>query len=154
MALVIAHLTPEKGGTVRVRAIPPSGREGDAKPCCGYFDGRRRYAGQEFMLASWDEYSARWMEFVEPEKVPKEWKEKIESRAKDREEFAEQARARNTLNPMQQMAAQFAGFMQMMSMANVANGGGGTVALNHATGQFTQVEPTAAKKPQQKSPEI
>lgn len=64
----------EKPGLVRVVAFASRDRKDDAKPIAGFFV-RRRYAGSDFLLAKPEEFSPRWMRFVEA--PPKEWIEPV-----------------------------------------------------------------------------
>ncbi len=127
-----AQVEVERPGVVKVRARPPSGRENDSRPVCGFYV-RRRYADDEFMIGSWADFSPRWMEFVNVEDVPADWLDKIEAREKERERVAADAMIENNLTPTQKMAA------QLMSMAQVANGGGEIGEINHSTGKVTTI---------------
>ena len=69
----------EKPGTVLVQAVASADRMDDAHPIAGFFV-RRRYHGDTFMIASPEEFSPKWMRFVE--EPPKEWKEKLSKRLK------------------------------------------------------------------------
>lgn len=61
---------PVKGTAVRVRAKAAKGHEEDARPIGGFFV-RRRYAGDEFYINDWKQFSANWMEFVD--EPPQAW---------------------------------------------------------------------------------
>lgn len=80
-------------GTVAVRAKPPGGRLNDAKPLCGFFGYRRRYEGDVFRIRTWQEFSPRWMEFVD--KCPDDWKPHIEQREAALADFIEVAKREN-----------------------------------------------------------
>lgn len=67
----------EKPGIVRVRAIASPDKQMDARPVAGFFV-RRRYHGDIFAIAKWEEFSTRWMEFVD--QPPQEWIEKIQAK--------------------------------------------------------------------------
>jgi hypothetical protein len=84
-------VTSERQGTVRVRAKPLSGREGDARPLCGFDGARRRYAGEVFLITEPQEFSPRWMDFVDASgKVidpPEAWKDIVGRRRAELEEL-------------------------------------------------------------------
>lgn len=69
----------EKPGTVLVEAYAPEGEFLRQNQAVGFFV-RRRYHGDQFMIARWEEFSPRWMKFVG--EVKQEWVEKIEAREK------------------------------------------------------------------------
>jgi hypothetical protein len=72
--LVTTKTEIEKPGVVLVQAFAPPTKAEDAKPVCGFFV-RRRFHGQQFLLAKPEEFSANWMQFAET--PPKEWIEKL-----------------------------------------------------------------------------
>lgn len=127
MALLKVQVETERPGIVKVRAKAAPGREGDARPIAGFFV-RRRYEGDEFMIADWKEFSPRWMEFVDT--PPDGWVEKIKAREGDVDVMARKAEAENAKTPEQRIAA------QMLSMANVLNQEMGSI--NQATGKVTR----------------
>jgi len=93
------QLVTEVPGRVLVRAKPPGGRLNDAKPLCGFFT-IRRYAGETFRINSWQEFSPRWMEFVDP--MPEDWGPHIEARERDLATFIENAKRENSRTAQQQ----------------------------------------------------
>lgn len=78
-----AEIKTDYPGIVPVRA--KESREGllREKSACGFF-GVKRYPGDVFYLNKPEEYSPRWMEIVEPDKLPEGWKEIIDMREKQR----------------------------------------------------------------------
>lgn len=86
--------TEVDGGKVRVRAIAPNGRINDARPVAGFFI-RRRYHGEEFLIASWDQFYPSWMEFVD--QPPEEWKSKIQKAKDARDHSLEQIKAHDQI---------------------------------------------------------
>lgn len=130
MALLKVQVETERPGIVQVRAKAAPGREMDSKPVAGFFV-RRRFEGDVFMIAEWHEFSPRWMEFVDPDKVPKDWIEKIESREGNRNFLIAQAERENAKSPRELMAEAF------MSMAQAA-GGGDVLTINQSTGKVTK----------------
>lgn len=78
-----AEVRTEYPGIVKVRAI--ENREGLLREnsACGFF-GTAKKPGDVFELNKPEEFSPRWMEFVEPDKLPEGWAEIIEKREADR----------------------------------------------------------------------
>lgn len=134
-----AQTETERPGVVAVRAKAPNGRENDARPVCGFYV-RRRYAGQEFMIAKWQDFSPRWMEFVDPTSVPEDWFEKIELREKQRDKVAAEAVIENAMTPMQRLVH------EVFSMRDAATGGDEAGTLNFATGQVKKTSKAAQPK--------
>lgn len=131
MAQVLRATTEtERPGKILVRAKAAPGRENDAKPVAGFFV-RRRYAGDEFRINDWNEFSPRWMEFVD--EPPKDWLKKIGLREEDREQFMAKAMEENKLTPQELMQR------QVFSMAQAAQpklveldyANGGTKSKDH-----------------------
>lgn len=97
MATVLrAQVETEKPGTVRVRAKAAPGHELDARPIGGFYV-RRRFAGDEFKIAKPEDFSPRWMEFVD--QPPKEWLDKISIREEERGQFMAQSVEENFKPP-------------------------------------------------------
>lgn len=64
----------EKDGIILVEAVADEARMGDGRPVAGWFV-RRRYHGERFLLEKPEEFSARWMRFVDV--PPKDWVEAL-----------------------------------------------------------------------------
>ena len=105
------HVLNDLPGKVTVRAKPPGGRINDAKPLCGYFAFRRRYAGETFQINTWQEFSPRWMEFVE--EPPADWKPQIEAKEKALAEFIEVAKRENARSQREQQVNDVFSMFQM-----------------------------------------
>ena|SRR5688572_6857687 len=112
-------VTSERQGTVLVRAKPLSGREGDAKPLCGFDGARRRYAGEIFRISVQEEFSPRWMDFVDSSgKVidpPEAWKEHVAKRTAELEELIVSSRTPQ----LEALRKQNTELAQQFSMAQV-----------------------------------
>jgi hypothetical protein len=130
MASLQVQVETERPGIVTVRAKPAPGREFDAKPIGGFYV-RRRYAGDEFKIAKWQDFSPRWMEFVKPEEVPTDWIEAIKAREGAIEVFAQEAAEQDSLSPEERRK------QELMSMADLARGGD-KQTINQATGAVRQ----------------
>lgn len=128
MAVLRVQVETERPGIVKVRAKAAPGREMDARPVAGFFV-RRRYEGDEFMINDWQEFSPRWMEFVDD--PPPEWIEKIKAREGEIELVAKKAAEENALSPREQM------LRQMLSMADVMRDRDER-SINQATGKVTK----------------
>ena len=78
-----AEIRTEYPGIVPVRAI--ESRDGllRERSACGFF-GVKRYPGDVFQINKPEEYSPRWMEFVEPNNLPEGWAEIIAQREETR----------------------------------------------------------------------
>lgn len=97
MATVLrAQVETERPGTVKVRAKAAPGHELDARPIGGFYV-RRRYEGDVFYIAKPEDFSPRWMEFVD--QPPKDWLEKIGIREEQREAFMVRAAEENAKTP-------------------------------------------------------
>lgn len=92
-----AEVKTDYPGIVPVRAI--DNREGliREKSACGFF-GVKRYAGEVFHLNKPEEFSPRWMELVEPDNLPKGWKEIIEQRESARAQRLQEKAERDGKN--------------------------------------------------------
>lgn len=77
------EVVTEYPGIVPVRAI--ESREGllREKSACGFY-GTKKYPGDVFKINKPEDFSPRWMEFVEPENLPDGWQEIIDRRERDR----------------------------------------------------------------------
>lgn len=127
MAVLKVQVETERDGIVRVRALAAPGREMDAKPVAGFFV-RRRFEGDEFMLANWHEFSPRWMQFVD--KPPQDWLDKINAREQNNLQVQTRSEAENAKTPEQRIAE------TMFSMASVMkDSDAGTI--NMASGKVT-----------------
>jgi hypothetical protein len=86
----------ERPGKVLVRAKPLSGRENDARPVCGFDGAKRRYAGELFRINTPQEFSPRWMDFVDGAgnvvDPPEDWRAAIETRKAQLAEIVAQSR--------------------------------------------------------------
>lgn len=69
----------EYPGIVPVRAVESRQDLLREKSACGFF-GVKRYPGDVFHLNNPEEFSPRWMEFVEPDNLPEGWAETIKQR--------------------------------------------------------------------------
>ncbi len=127
--LLRAQVETERPGKVLVRAKAAPGKDGDGRPIGGFYV-RRRYAGDEFRINDWQEFSPRWMEFVD--EPPKDWIEKIEGREGMRMDLMAEAEVSNAKSPDQRFAE------MLLSMSQVANGGGERGTINFATGKVTK----------------
>lgn len=78
-----AEVKTEYPGIVPVRAL--ESRDGllRERSACGFF-GVKRYPGDVFYLNKPEEFSPRWMEFVDPSEVPEGWAEIIAQREAER----------------------------------------------------------------------
>lgn len=72
-----AEVKTEYPGIVSVKAI--ENREGLLREnsACGFF-GVKRYPGDVFQINKPEEFSPRWMVFVEPDNLPEGWRETID----------------------------------------------------------------------------
>jgi len=66
-------------GSVLVQAVAHVDRQDDSHPLAGFYV-RRRYHGDQFMIAAPEEFSPVWMRFVND--PPKEWRDKLGARLK------------------------------------------------------------------------
>lgn len=128
MALLQVQTETDRPGKVLVQAKPAPGREMDARPIGGFYI-RRRYAGDQFRINDWTEFSPRWMEFIE--EPPAEWKEKILAREGDIRLMAEKAAEENVLTPVDLMKR------EMFSMASMMRPQV-EQTLNQATGKVSR----------------
>lgn len=124
MAVLRAQVETERPGIVTVRAICPAGKEGDARPVCGFFV-RRRYPGDTFQINDWTEFSPVWMEFID--EPPAGWREKIDVKYKERKIAVAKAEAEDQLSPRERMQR------DVFSMAELQKNQAELV-INQATG--------------------
>lgn len=129
MALLKVQVETERPGIVTVRAKAAPGREMDSRPIAGFYV-RRRYEGDEFKISTWQEFSPRWMEFVDT--PPQDWLDNIKAREGERDDFMAKAAVENAKTPQQRLAETF------LSMAQIAAGGGDGGTINQATGKVTK----------------
>lgn len=61
-------------GFVRVQAVAEDSKLGDGRPVAGYYY-QRRYHGQTFLIERPEDFSPRWMRFVD--EPPEDWVAKI-----------------------------------------------------------------------------
>lgn len=99
---------PPSQSDVMVRAVAGAGQINDGKPVAGFFM-RRRYHGDTFFIQNADEFSTRWMEFVDA--PPESWVANIKKREKDwenrssfEERKAETAREPKTMAEVNNLA--------------------------------------------------
>jgi hypothetical protein len=107
-------------GHITVRAKAPGGRLNDAKPLCGFYGFRRRYAGETFKISTWQEFSPRWMEFVDP--CPEDWKPYIAEREQDLATFIENAKRENAKSMKEQQLSTVFSMFQMQQRQSGAAG--------------------------------
>lgn len=129
MAVLRAQVETERPGIVTVRAITPHGKEGDARPVCGFFV-RRRYPGDTFQINDWTEFSPKWMEFVDA--PPEGWREKIEAKYHEIAIAVAKAEEEDRLSPRERMQR------EVFSMADLQKGGGEELVMNQATGAVSK----------------
>ncbi len=111
-------LETESRGRVTVRAKAPGNRANDAKPIAGFFGAKRYYAGQTFRINDWQQFSPRWMEFVD--EPPAEWIAKIQEREKTTEVFVAKRKAEDSKTVQQrQFGAMFSMFQVQASQAGL-----------------------------------
>ncbi len=98
---VITELPSKSGETrVRVRALAAKGHELDARPIGGFFV-VRRYAGDEFYLTDWRQFSKAWMEFVD--EPPQEWLDAMMINEEQVAELMAKQEAERTRNPAEEL---------------------------------------------------
>lgn len=72
-------------GRVLVVAVAEESKLGDGRPIAGFYY-QRRYHGQQFRIEKPQEFSPRWMRFVE--EPPADWADKLKAYDLDTKKFA------------------------------------------------------------------
>lgn len=131
----------EQPGVCTVEAFKPAAMMDREGQMVGFFV-RSRHVGDRFQIAKWEDFSPRWMKFVD--QIPEGWEEKIKEREKLRGQIAElsMAEARATPNDkLLQVAHEAAGVA--LSQVHQSQDGG---TMNFATGKITPRSTLALKK--------
>lgn len=123
----------EQPGVCTVEAFKPvqmMDREGQM---VGFFV-RARHAGDRFQIAKWEDFSPRWMKFVDH--IPDGWKEKIEAREGLRGQIAELSFAEERATPSDRLAqvAVDAAAVALSQVGQPQDAG----TMNFSTGKITK----------------
>ncbi len=125
MASVLkVQLETDRPGLVPVRAKPAPGHELDGRPIGGFYI-RRRWAGEQFAINDWREFSPRWMEFVDETAVPKDWWDKLKIREEERAAFIAKAEDENKKTALDHMRDQTFSMLQAANPTVVEMDGNG-----------------------------
>lgn len=133
MQVLRVETVTEVPGVCWVEAFKPTSMMDREGQMVGFFV-RARHVGDRFQIAKWEDFSPRWMRFVDP--LPEGWEAKIQEREKLRGQIADLSRAEERATPtdkLLQVARHAAEGVALSQIASAQEAG----TINYATGKIT-----------------
>lgn len=133
MQVLRVETVTEVPGVCMVEAFRPASMMEREGQMVGFFV-RARHERDRFQIAKWEDFSPRWMRFVDP--IPEGWEEKIQEREKLRGQIADLSRAEEIATPTDKLmqVAQHAGAIALSQAGQAQDAG----TLNYATGKISK----------------
>lgn len=133
MQVLRVETVTEQPGVCTVEAFKPATMMDREGQMVGFFV-RARHAGDRFQIAKWEDFSTKWMKFVDA--IPEGWEEKLKERERLRGQIADLSRVQENETPTDKLlqVAKHAAGVALSQVSNPEDAG----TLNYASGKITK----------------